>query len=90
MRIASLQPTATEILVGLGLADSIVGVSHECELDRPILVRSRVNSENLSSPEIDREVRRISARGESLYEIDGDRMASLRPELVFAQSVCDV
>lgn len=90
MRIASLQPTATEILVGLGLADSIIGVSHECELDRPILVRSKVDSANLTSLEIDEQVRGISSRGGSLYEIDEAAMARLEPDLVFAQSVCDV
>lgn len=30
VRIASLLPSATEILIRLGLTDSIVGVSHEC------------------------------------------------------------
>ncbi len=30
MRIASLLPSATEIVCALGLADCLVGVSHEC------------------------------------------------------------
>jgi len=89
MRIVSLQPTATEILVGLGLADAVVGVSHECNLDRPVLIRSRVDS-RLSSGDIDRQVREISGRGESVYEVDERALAALRPDLIFAQSVCDV
>lgn len=90
MKIASLQPTATEILVGLGLAGSIVAVSHECGLDRPVVVRSRVDSPNLSSGEIDRQVREISGRGESLYELDVRALDALEPDLVLAQSVCGV
>ncbi|MCY2972793.1 MAG: cobalamin-binding protein, partial [Planctomycetota bacterium] len=31
MRIVSLLPSATEIICSLGLADSLVGVSHECD-----------------------------------------------------------
>ncbi|HVI85651.1 MAG TPA: cobalamin-binding protein, partial [bacterium] len=31
MRIATLLPSATEIVCALGLADRIVGVTHECD-----------------------------------------------------------
>ena len=31
MRIASLLPSATEIVCALGRADCLVGVSHECD-----------------------------------------------------------
>lgn len=30
-RVVSLLPAATEIVAGLGLADWLVGVSHECD-----------------------------------------------------------
>jgi hypothetical protein len=35
MRIASLISSATEMLFGLGLADEIVAVSHECDYPPP-------------------------------------------------------
>ena len=38
MRIVSLLPSATEIICQLGLADELVGVTHEC--DYPPVVRS--------------------------------------------------
>jgi iron complex transport system substrate-binding protein len=31
MRIVSLLPSATEIVYALGLGDSLVGVTHECD-----------------------------------------------------------
>ena len=38
MRIVSLLPSATEIVCQLGLGDSLVGVTHEC--DYPLFVQS--------------------------------------------------
>ena len=36
MRIVSLLPSATEILYALGLGDSVVGVTHECDFLRQL------------------------------------------------------
>ena len=49
MRIVSLLPSATEVLFALGLGDSVVGVTHECDFPaevagKPVLVRPRVDS----------------------------------------------
>src|SRR5918993_479042 len=60
MRIASLVPSATEMLFALGLGRSVVGVTHECDFplgasDLPHLTRS-VIPEGLPAAEIDREV----------------------------------
>jgi iron complex transport system substrate-binding protein len=53
MRICSLLPGATEIACALGLADEIVGVSHECDFpaaarSKPVMVRSRIDPERSS------------------------------------------
>jgi hypothetical protein len=53
MRICSLLPGATEIACALGLADEIVGVSHECDFPaaartKPVMVRSRIDPERSS------------------------------------------
>ncbi|CAB9523577.1 chromosome 1 open reading frame 53 [Seminavis robusta] len=37
LRIACLEPAATQVCLALGLASSIVGVTHECELEDTIL-----------------------------------------------------
>lgn len=42
MRIVSLLPSATEILCALGLAESLVGISHECDYPPEICNRPRV------------------------------------------------
>ena len=77
MRICSFLPSATEIVFLLGLGDSLHGVSHECDfppeaLGKPKVVRSRFDSDNLSSGEIDRIVTDMMMRGENIYEVDAD------------------
>ena len=74
MRIASLVPSATEMLFALGLGRSVVAVTHECDFpleaaDLPHLTRS-VIPEGLSAAEIDREVRERTEKGESIYALD--------------------
>ncbi len=95
MRILSLQPTATEILFALGLGKQIVGVSHECTyppaaLKLPIVVRATIDSDTLSSGEIDAAVREAAAIGKRLYAIDRGLVKKLKPDLVFTQDLCDV
>src|SRR3954467_5490409 len=94
MRIASLVPSATEMLFALGLGDSVVGVTHECDYpfeaaERPHLTRS-VIPEGLSAAEIDREVRERSSRGEAIYELDAEELIELEPNLIVTQAVCEV
>src|SRR3954451_6383436 len=94
MRIASLVPSSTEMLFALGLGDSVVAVTHECDYPPaaeglPHLTRSVVR-EGLSAAEIDRAVRERTSRGEALYELDTDTLADLDVELIVTQAVCEV
>jgi iron complex transport system substrate-binding protein len=95
MRIASLLPSATEIVCSLGMAHSLVGVSHECDnpadvvRDLPRLTRSAI-PEGLTSAEIDAEVTSRLARGASLYALEEDALAQLKPDLIISQELCDV
>jgi iron complex transport system substrate-binding protein len=93
-RIASLLPGATEMVCALGLADALVGVSHECDwppevCGLPRVTCSRIRSASASG-EIDCQVRTLLAAGDPLYEIDAARLAALRPELIVTQAQCDV
>jgi iron complex transport system substrate-binding protein len=95
VRIATLLPSATEIVCALGLADGIVGVTHECDYPpeirgRPRVVRAKIDSAALGSAEIDAQVSRALSQGESLYEIDVDALRAIRPDLVITQDLCDV
>ena len=94
MRIASLVPSATEMLFALGLGDRVVAVTHECDYppgaeQLPHLTRS-VIPEGLGSAEIDEAVRERTGRGESLYELDEDVLAELEVDLIVTQAVCEV
>jgi iron complex transport system substrate-binding protein len=95
MRIASLLPSATEIVCALGLADSLVGVSHECDYPPdvvaalPKLTRSAI-PHGLSSAEIDAAVSTRLQHGESLYLLEEELIQQLQPDLLITQELCDV
>jgi iron complex transport system substrate-binding protein len=94
MRIASLVPSATEMLFALGLGDSVVAVTHECDYpdeatELPHLTSSVIPA-GLSAAEIDRTVRERTERGEAIYELDADTLRELEPDLIVTQAVCEV
>jgi len=93
-RIVSLLPSSTEILFGLGLGPRVVGVSHECDWPPdarglPVLTEKKIDTDR-PSPEIDRAIGDLVARGESVYRVRAEALAALRPDLILTQDVCDV
>ena len=95
MRIVSLLPSATEIVADLGLLDSLVGRSHECQWpaevrSAPVVSASRIDSEALGSRQIDEAVRAAVTKGEALYAVDGELLAALRPDVIMTQDLCRV
>ncbi|HEX8422886.1 MAG TPA: cobalamin-binding protein [Pyrinomonadaceae bacterium] len=94
-RIVSLLPSATEIVCALGLADSLVGVTHECDyppevVGKPQLTASRISHQTLTSAEIDHAVRsQLDGHG-SIYDLDEEALRALQPDLVITQELCDV
>ena len=94
MRIASLVPSATELLFALGLGDRVAAVTHECDYppraeQLPNLTRS-VIPDGLAATEIDAAVRERTGRGESLYELDEHTLEELEVDLIVTQAVCEV
>src|SRR3989442_3879007 len=92
MRIASLLPSATEILFSLGLGDQVVAVSHECDYPpeaskRPALTKSSLHQKIHKSIDIDREVEQ---RGGNIYKIDEQQLERLQPDLILPQELCAV
>jgi iron complex transport system substrate-binding protein len=95
MRICSLLPSATEIVASLGLIESLVAVSEECdwppEVRRlPVVTASRVDTTRLSGFEIDQAVREAVADGRPLYAIDRELLEALEPNLILTQNLCTV
>ena len=94
MRIASLVPSATEMLFALGLGESVVGVTHECDFppaarELPHLTAT-VLPEGLGAGEIDAAVKAIVGEGRALYSLDEEKLTELAPDLIVTQAVCDV
>ncbi len=95
MRIASLLPSATEVVFAVGAGDEVVGVSHECDYpaaarDLPVLTGPAVETRGLPQAEIDAAISNLLASGGSTYDIDVPRLRELRPDLVITQALCDV
>jgi iron complex transport system substrate-binding protein len=94
MRIVSLLPSATEILCILGLRDQIVGVTHECDYPPSVIGLPQVTStlipHEAESCVIDQLVRERLQTQRALYTLNFDLLASLRPDLLVTQALCDV
>ena len=95
MHICSLLPSATEIVGVLGFAESLVGVSAECDWPPgvrglPVVTASRVDGSVLTSGSIDRAVREALAEGLPLYAVDEELIAGLEPDLILTQDLCAV
>ena len=82
------------MLFALGLGDSVVAVTHECDYPQqtaklPSLTRSVIPA-GLPAAEIDRAVRARVEAGEALYELDERTLSSLDVDLIVTQAVCEV
>jgi iron complex transport system substrate-binding protein len=94
MRIASLVPSATEMLFALGLGENVVGVTHECDFPDAASALPQLTAtvlpEGLEAGEIDAAVKAIVGEGRALYSLDEERLAELAPDLIVTQAVCEV
>lgn len=94
MRITSLLPSATEVICLLGLKESIVGITHECDYPEglshiPVVTKTSI-AHDLSSHEIDLQVREALITNNALYTLDYALLDELRPDLLVTQSLCNV
>ena len=95
LSIVSLIASATEMVCLLGLKDSLVGVSHECDFPQNVVKKlPRLSKPKIltdaKSFQIDREVRNYVRQGLSIYEIDVDQLLALKPDLIITQDHCEV
>lgn len=95
MRICSFFSSATELLYAIGAGRSVVGRSERCDYPvtvqhKPVVVRSKVASERLSSRGIDDAVKAMRRRGAHQYDINVSLLKQLQPDLVVTQELCNV
>jgi len=93
-RIVSLLPSATEIVCALGLEQSLVGRSHECDYPESIThlpICSEANfPDGMSSVAIDVKVKEILADALSVYTVNREQIKQLSPDVVITQAQCEV
>ena len=96
MKIASLLPSATEIVYALGLGEALVGVTDECDypadaVTKPVVSRSALpQGRPASAGEIDGAVRDRLAVGQPLYVLDRELLRRERPDVILTQDLCRV
>ena len=94
MRVVTLLPAATEMVAALGAWESLVGVTHEC--DWPAVVRAlpRVTQSGVdvhaSAGAVDAQVRALASAGAPLFALDETLIASLAPDVILTQMLCEV
>lgn len=93
-RIVSLIPSATEIVAALGLAESLVGRSHECDYPPtveplPICTQPQFNPQG-SSQEIHQRVTDLLTSALSVYQVKTEMLARLQPTHILTQAQCEV
>lgn len=87
MRVASLLPSATEMVHFAGAGETLVGVTHECDYppgveSLPRLTSGKINSGSMTSVEIDTAIDRILTDDGSIYALDAKLLEDLAPDLV--------
>ena len=94
LRIASLLPSATEMVCALGAESELVGVSHECDWPPTVVGRAVLTTSKIKvlakSGEIDRDVRSLLKNALAVYDIDDGALAQAAPDVIVTQDLCDV
>ena len=94
MKIVSLLPAASELLVNLGLLDQIVAVSHECNYPEILKTKFQITSSNISKnldqSAIDLIVTNAIKNKIPLYNINTNKLSDINPDIIVTQGLCDV
>lgn len=96
LRIVSLLPSLTETVCRLGMKKNLVGRSHECDYPAsiwhlPALTEPKYPaSDKETSQSIHRSITELVETGLSVYSVDGERLAALKPDIILTQDHCEV
>lgn len=94
MKIASLLPSATEIVCVLGLEKNLVGISHECDFPPSVAQLPRLTASHIDprapSREIHESVEQLVRNAVSVYDLNLDLLRKTAPDILVTQDLCDV
>lgn len=94
-RIVSFLPSATELLYEFGVEDMLYGVTHECKYPedaktKPCVINSVINSDELSSKEIDTITCQLLNERKDIFVLDEKNILEANPDLIISQDTCEV
>lgn len=94
-RIVSFLPSATELLYEFGVDDKLFGVTHECKFPegaklKPQVISSVINSDDLSSNEINTITCTLLNEGKNIFELNKENLIDANPDLIISQETCEV
>jgi iron complex transport system substrate-binding protein len=77
------------------VGDQVVGVTHECDYppaarNKPVVVKSAIDSKRMSAAEIDRKVGELLEAGKGLYHLDEQALIAADPDIILTQGLCEV
>lgn len=93
-RIVSFLPSATELLYELEAEDMLFGVTHECKYPEDAktklrIISSVINSDELSSNEIDTKTCQLLSEGREIFTLNEKNMLKANPDLIISQETCE-
>lgn len=94
-RIVSFLPSATELIYELGSEELLYGVTHECKYPKeaqtiPQVIDSVIDSEKLSSNEINTQTCQLLNEGKEIFVLDEKILKEANPDLIITQKTCEV
>lgn len=94
-RIVSFLPSATELIYELGDQELLYGVTHECKYPKdaqtkPQVISSVINSEKLSSDEINTQSSQLLKEGKDIFILNETNLKKANPDLIITQETCEV
>ena len=94
-RIVSFLPSATELLYEFDVSDKLFGVTHECNYPedaklKPQVISSVINSDKLSSNEINTVTCTLLNEGKNIFELNKKNLIHANPDLIISQETCEV
>jgi iron complex transport system substrate-binding protein len=94
-KIVSFLPSATELIYELQSEEQLYGVTHECiypkkAQDKPQVISSVVDSEKLSSNEINNITCKLLQDGQDIFILNEESLKRADPDLIITQETCEV